>query len=81
LWYNENMPEDDAAARAARRNAWPIRRFELGHEPTEDLSAVTTADERLAMMWQLALDAWAAAGHSLPTYARSEMPGRIYRKP
>ncbi len=31
------------------------------------------------MMWRLALDAWAVSGRPLPTYSRSEMPGRVIR--
>ena len=30
------------------------------------------------MMWPLALDAWAAAGIELPTYAREAMPGKLW---
>lgn len=32
------------------------------------------------MMWPLALDAWAMSGQPLPTYERSEIPGRILRR-
>ena len=74
--------EDDRArrARARARASWPIARYALGHEPSDDLSATTTADERLAMMWPLALDAWAAMGEPIPDYPRSEAPGRVIRK-
>jgi hypothetical protein len=71
--------QDGAAARAAARRSWPIRVFRLGEEPSDDLSAVTTAAERLAMMWPLALDAWAAAGRTLPDYPREQAPIRILR--
>jgi hypothetical protein len=64
--------DDERAARAS----WPIRRYRLGEEPGDDLSASTTAEERLAMVWLLTLDAWASAGKALPTYARSETPIR-----
>ena len=73
------MSEDDVARRRAARAAWPLRVFKLGSEPTEDLSATTTVAERLAMMWPLALDAFALAGQPLPTYTRSDMPGRVIR--
>lgn len=73
-------PEDEArAARAAARRNWPIRVFKLGEEPPEDLSATTTAAERLAMMWPLALEAWAFSGRPLPDYKRSETPVQIIR--
>ena len=43
------------------RHRWPVRKGTLremqGDEP--DLSATTTVEERFAMMWQLAKDAWA----------------------
>jgi len=51
----------------------------LGDEPGDDLTDSTTPEERLAMMWPLALDAWASAGRQLPAYNRDEMPGRVLR--
>jgi len=49
-----------------------VRRFRLGEEEAADLTASTTAAERLAMMWRLALDAWASSGLPIPTYRREE---------
>jgi hypothetical protein len=72
--------EDDRARRARARAHWPIARTALGNERSEDLSATTTADERLAMMWPLALDAWAAMGEPIPDYPRNEAPGRVIRR-
>ena len=66
--------------RAAARASWPIRTYRLGDEPEDDLSASTTADERLGMMWRLAQDAWASTGRPMPTYGRHEIPGRVIRK-
>lgn len=65
--------------RAASRSAWPIRRFALGCEPSEDLSGCTTEQERLAMMWDLARRAWLLTGRPLPDYDRSAVPGRLTR--
>lgn len=65
--------------RRALRRSWPVRVYRLGHEPGDDLTASTTPEERLAMMWPLALDAWATAGRPLPTYTRDEMPVRVLR--
>ncbi|MGE5236889.1 MAG: hypothetical protein ACM3O7_11125 [Acidobacteriota bacterium] len=62
--------------RTADRQRWPIRRFTLGSQPGDDLSAQTTAEERLEMMWPLALEAWALAGFTLPNYRRDETPVR-----
>jgi hypothetical protein len=67
------------AARAALRKSWPIRIYRLGEEPAEDLSATTTALERLAMMWPLAQDAWASTGRAVPDYPRHLAPIRILR--
>jgi hypothetical protein len=56
------------------RAAWPVRRAPLVAPPDDDLSESTTAEERLAMMWPLALEAWAVAGLSLPDYPRDQAP-------
>jgi len=67
---------DEFRQRAAERSAWPVRRLALGEE-RDDLSAQTTATERLAMMWPLALEAWALAGLPIPDYSRQNMPSRL----
>ena len=71
--------DEKQAARARARSLWPVRKFKLGEEPSDDLSDTTTAAERLAMMWPLAVQAWALARRPLPTYDRSSIPIRIYR--
>lgn len=63
-----------AKDRVEARRAWPVRKVRLGEEPSEDLSFSTTPGERLAMMWQLACDAWAMAGLPIPDYPRNRMP-------
>ncbi len=73
-------PRDSAAdARRAARGAWPVKVFRLGEEPSDDLSDSTTPEERLAMMWTLAVDAWTSCGRPLPRYGRGQMPGRVIR--
>jgi hypothetical protein len=75
------LPKDEVNARAIRaygRSRWPVARFVLGEEPEDDLSASTTASERIAMMWPLAVEAWRLAGREIPTYARSEAPVRLF---
>lgn len=57
-----------------------MRRFALGEEPNEDLRADTTMQQRLAMMGPLALRAWTLAGRSMPSYRRSQIPGRVIRR-
>lgn len=61
----------------ARAN-WPIRRYQLGAEPPDDLSGLTTAAERLRMMWPRAREGWRLAGREFPIYRRSEIPMRLY---
>ncbi len=69
-------PEDE---RRHRRAAWPVRRFGLGQEPNEDLSSTTTADERLAMMWPLAMDAFSFAQGMTERPSRDAWPVRVRR--
>jgi len=66
--------------RVAARRSWPIRKHRLGEEPSDDLSDSTTAEERLQMMWQLAMDAWSLTGTPIPDYARNETPVRKLRR-
>jgi hypothetical protein len=56
------------------RSSWPVRVFSLGAEPGDDLSATTTAEERLAMVEVLSHEAFALAGLPEPGYARGETP-------
>jgi hypothetical protein len=71
--------EAERRRRAAARRHWPVSVHRLGEEPGDDLSATTTAEERLAMVWPLTLAAWRLAGRELPSYARAEMPVRVIR--
>jgi len=73
--------EEARRQRAAARGSWPLRSYRLGSEPGDDLTAATTAEQRLAMMWELALQAWHLSGRELPTYARHEIPGKLIRPP
>ena len=72
-------PREAEEARRAARVRWPISRFRLGEEPSDDLSEVTTPAERIAMMWPLAESSWKLAGRPLPTYERRNMPLRLFR--
>lgn len=71
--------ERSAEQRRAKRAQWPVARFRLGDEPSDDLSSVTTPVERIAMMWPLAESAWRLAGRPLPTYDRRNIPARLFR--
>ena len=69
----------DETTPAARRQAWPVRIYRLGEDPADDLSAVTTPAERVAMVWQLSARMWELSGRPSPGYARGTMPGRVIR--
>lgn len=68
--------QDSRGSRAGARRDWPVRKRRLGEEPGDDLSAMTTAKERLAMMWPLALEAWSLTGRPMPNYERQDAPIR-----
>jgi len=57
-----------------------VRKHRLGEEPSDDLSDATTPEQRLEMMWPLALEAWALTGKPLPDYQRSAAPVRRFRR-
>jgi len=63
----------------AARRAWVAQVYRLGDEPGDDLSAVSTAEERLAMLTELSRRMWALTGRQVPEYPRARMPGRIIR--
>ena len=71
------MDSEDRIRRRAERARWPVARFRLGDEPSDDLSGVTTAAERIAMMWELAESGWTIAGRALPTYDRRHTPALL----
>ena len=65
--------------RAARRQAWPVRRVTLQSTGGDDISATSTPAERLAMVWALTLEAWELSGLPVPDYERQEIPVRRTR--
>lgn len=71
--------EKKQSHRDTDRSSWPVRRFRLGSEPSDDLRGQTTAAERLAMMWELAERAWLLSGRGVPDYDRASIPGRVIR--
>lgn len=71
--------DDREARRRRRQESLVIRRHALGQEPSEDISATTTAEERLSMMWPLAVRAWSLTGRPFPSYTRENIPSRIIR--
>lgn len=70
-----DSPRDDSSRN--RRGHWPVRLFSLQDQPGDDLSAVTTPRERIAMLWPLTLEAWELAGSTIPDYPRDRTPVRV----
>jgi hypothetical protein len=70
------MP-DGSDERRAKRASWPIKQFRLGEEPPD--WAGTTAEQRLAAMWEIALQTWRVAGLPIPDYDRAHTPIRVCR--
>lgn len=64
------------SSRTTDRHKWLVRRFMLGSQPGDDLSAETTPEQRLEMMWPLAVEAWTLTGAALPNYTRRHTPVR-----
>ncbi len=70
-----------AEERAAARASWPGLKTTLSAAPgAEDVSATTTPEERIAMMWELTRGAWSLSGLPFPDYTRANMPGRMIRR-
>jgi hypothetical protein len=72
------MQHDDAAARAMKRADWPSRVVRRGDEPPDGLH--TTPEERVEMMWELAVRAYGIAGIPIPDYDRAHTPIRVVRR-
>lgn len=72
-------PVDAPTPTLVDRGSWPVHVYRLGAEASDDLSATTTPEERLAMMEPLALEAFALAGRSCPAYRRAESPACLRR--
>lgn len=58
----------------------PIRVHPLGEEPGDDLSAVTTPEQRLGMVAELSRRMWSLTGRPVPSYPRAGMPARVTRR-
>ncbi len=71
-------PHDPASDIPPR--SWPARAYRLGAEPGDDLSAVSTPEERLAMVAELSRRMWELSGRAVPSYPRAAIPGRVLRR-
>ncbi len=63
------------------RKGLVVRKFRLGEEPGDDISAETTPEQRLAMVWELTERMWMLMGSRPCPYTRETMPGRVIRRP
>lgn len=61
------------------REGMVVRKFRLGEEPPDDILEHTTADERLAMVWELTRRMWMLQGERPCPYTRETMPVRVLR--
>ncbi len=61
------------------RANWPVRIFSQGQEPGDDLSASTTAEERIEMVWELSRRMWGLTGRTSPLLPRKDLPVRVIR--
>jgi len=53
--------------------------YELGHEPTDNLAATTTAAQRIEMVGILTRRAWELSGRPWPVISRDQWPVVITR--
>lgn len=77
-----SLPIPDGAMPSGDRSRWPIRKGSLAELEGEeqDLSATTTVEERFAIMWQLAQDAWAFRGEPIVEPQLSRHIARVIRR-
>lgn len=71
---NRQLPAD-------RATTFPVQVFRLGREPGDDLSATSTAEERVAMVAILSTRMWELTGRKPPAYTRSSIPVRVVPRP
>lgn len=74
-----SIDEEREKRRAARAN-WPIVKTTLEEQGRDDdISAFTTMEQRLEMMFALSAHSWTMSGREWPAYSRADMPTRIIR--
>ena len=73
------MPDTPRPPDGARRSRGPIRVFRLGEEPGDDLSAVTTPEERIELVWELTRRMWEVRGETVRPLPREQLPVRVIR--
>lgn len=73
-----SMADDERRQRALARSTWVGRVVRLDELPEVELVGGTPS-ERIGLVRELTLAAWAMRGATIPTYTRAEMPGRVIR--
>ena len=56
------------------------RVFRLGHEPSDDLTQLSSPEQRLEMLLVLSRRMWELTGRPVPQYSRSAMPVRLVQR-
>ena len=72
-----SVDQPDPAARF--RNRAILRRYRLGAEPGDDLSATTSPEQRLVLVWDLSRRLWALTGQPSASTPRNRIAVRISR--
>ena len=66
-----------AQDRSLSRSTMPVRRFRLGEEPADDITATTSASERVEMVVALSRRMLELTGVPVPAYSRDQMPVKV----
>jgi len=64
-----------------QRSSYPVRKTMLAEQGEEQDLDATTPAERLGMMWQLALDAWAFKGEPVADPGSTRHIVQVIRRP
>lgn len=68
---------DDGLRRV--RETRPVRVYRPGEEPRDDLTALTTPEQRIEMVAELSRRMWELSGRPFPSYDLAHMPVRVIR--
>jgi len=61
------------------RSKGSVRILRQGEEPGDDLSASTTPEERIELVWELSRRMWDLTGRPVPRPTRDQLPVRLIR--
>lgn len=80
--YHDRVKNDEEQAREKRaraRASWPGSVLRLSEQPDVEI-VEGMPSERIGMVRELTLAAWAMSGRPMPRYDRATMPGRVIRR-